>query len=74
MRTLAVSNLCIRGARCKLGYRAPERSYQATELVRNRLTPLGGRHQRRLIVYTQNSSGIKCTVYMRLSSRLDQIG
>ena len=54
-----------------LGYRAPERTYQATELVRNRITPLGGRYQRRLVVYTQNSSGIKCT---HLSGRFGQIG
>ena len=71
MRTLAVSNLCIRWARCQLGYRAPERTYQAIKLVRNRITPLGGRHQRRLVVYTQNSSSIKCTP---LSSRFGQIG
>ena len=48
-----------------LGYRAPERTYQATELVRNRID------QRRLVVYTQNSSGIKCT---HLSGRFGQIG
>jgi len=48
-----------------LGYRAPERTYQATELVRNRID------QRRLVVYTQNSSGIKCT---HLSGRFSQIG
>jgi len=66
----AVSNLCIRRARCKLSYRAPERTYQAIELVRNHMTPLGGRHQRRLVVYTQNSSGIKCTL---LSGRFGQI-
>jgi len=57
----AVSNLRIRRARCKSGYIAPEGIYQATELVRNRITPLGGRQQCRLVVYTQNSSGIKCT-------------
>jgi len=38
-----------------------QNAYQATELVRNRVTPLGGRHQRRLVVYTQNHSGVKCT-------------
>jgi len=72
MRTLllVVSNLCIRWARCKSGYRAPERTYQANELVRNRITPPGGRHQCRLVVYTQNSSGIKFTP---LSGRFGQI-
>ena len=40
-------------------------------LVRNRITPLGGRHQRLLVVYTQNSSGIKCTPR---SGRFGQIG
>jgi len=53
MRTLAmllVVNLCTRWARWKLGYRAPERTYQATELARNRITPLGGRHQRCLVI------------------------
>jgi len=48
-----------------LGYRAPECTYQAIELVRNRID------QRRLVVYTQNSSGIKCT---HLSGRFGQIG
>jgi len=71
LRTLLVSNLCIRWARCKSGYRAPERTYQAIELVTNRTTPPSGRHQRRLIVYTQNSSGIKCTPR---SGRFGQIG
>ena len=48
MRTLAVSSLCIRWARCQLGYRAPERTYQAIKLVRNRITPPGGRHKCRM--------------------------
>jgi len=39
--------------------------------VENRTTPLGGRHQRHLVVYTQNSSGIKCTPQ---SGRFGQIG
>ena len=45
----------------------------AIKLVRNRITPAGGRHQRRLVVYTQNSSGrpTKCTP---LSDRFGQIG
>jgi len=34
---------------------------QVTELAGNRITRLGGRHQRRLVIYTQNSSGIKRT-------------
>jgi len=71
IRTLAASKLCIRWARCKLGYRAPERTHQATELVRNRITPPGERHQRRLVVYTQNISGVKCTP---LSGRYGEIG
>ena len=39
------------------------RRHLSGDLVRNRiggLTPPGGRHQRHLVVYTQNSSGIKC--------------
>ena len=32
------------------GYRAPERTFQATELARNRITPLGGRYQHHLVV------------------------
>jgi len=43
----------------------------SSNLVRNRITPPGGRQQRRLVVYTQNSSGIKCTP---LSGRFGQIG
>jgi len=74
MRTLAVNHLCIRWPRCKLGYRAPEHTYQATEPVRNRIiTPLGGRHQRRLVVYAQTSSGIKCRP-TPLSGSFGQIG
>ena len=49
---------------------APKRTYQASEHVRNRITPLGGKHQSRLVIYTKNSSGIKCTP---LSSRFGQI-
>ena len=43
----------------------------SVELVRNCVTPLGGRHLCRLVVYTQNSSSIKCTL---LSGRFGQIG
>ena len=72
MRPLAVSKICIRWARCKSGYRAPEsRTHLSSDLVRNRITPLGGKHRRRLVVYTRNSSGIKCT---HLSGRFGQIG
>ena len=40
------------------------------ELVRTRIAPPGGRHQRHLVVCTQNSSGITCT---HLSGRFGQI-
>jgi len=33
----------------------------APELVRKHIPPPGARHQRHLVVYTQNSSGINCT-------------
>ena len=73
MRTLAASNLCIRSA-TELGYRAPERTYQATELVRNRITPPGGIH-RRLVVYTRyichlaaSVSNVKLTCLWHTSS------
>jgi len=72
MRTLAVSTLCIRRARCKR--LQSTRRHLSGDLVRNRiggLTPPGGRHQRHLVVYTQNSSGIKC---MPLSGSFGQIG
>ena len=67
MRSLAVSNLRIRRAHCKLGYRAPERIYQAIELVRNRITPLGGRT---LAQFSRLHSNIRCTL---LYGRFGQI-
>jgi len=51
--------ICIRWAQCKLSHRAPERTRQATELARYRITLLGGRHQQHLVIYTKNSSSIK---------------
>ena len=53
--SLVIHNLSFALDQLAVTNREPERNaprpiaYQATELARNRITPLGGRHQRRLV-------------------------
>ena len=51
MCTVAVSKLCIGWVRCYVRLQSTRRQL-SSDLVRNRITPPGGRHQRRLVVYT----------------------
>jgi len=53
--------------------RAPARTCQVTELVRNRITPPGWSYQRCLVVYTQNSSCMMSNVHAS-SGHFGQVG